>query len=65
MAVGMDVEGIRRYADPGYFRFAKPLEGMAIVVDRVLESLCCGWGRLYLTVTIKRPGVAYISRSVA
>ena len=46
---------MRRYADPGYFRFAKPLELAAIVADRLLDSLGRGWGRLYFTVTIKKP----------
>lgn len=55
--VGLELVGVRRYADPGYFRFAKPLEVCAILADRLMESLCRGWGRLYLTVTIEKPAV--------
>jgi SAM-dependent methyltransferase len=64
-SAGMTVEEIRRYADPGYFRFAKPLEVMAILCDCVLDSFAAGWGRLYLTVTITNPVTAHISRRAA
>lgn len=53
-AVGMEVKGLRRYPDPGYFRFARPLEATAILLDQVLDSIAGGWGRLYLTVTIRK-----------
>jgi SAM-dependent methyltransferase len=62
---GMELAGIRRYPDPGYFRFLKPLEAAAIVTDRALDALCPGWGRLYFTVTIKRCVVASASRQAA
>jgi SAM-dependent methyltransferase len=64
-SAGLTVEEIRRYADPGYFRFARSLEVMAIASDRILESLRSGWGRLYLTVVIEKPVDAHISRSAA
>jgi SAM-dependent methyltransferase len=52
---GLKVRSVRRYADPGYFRFAKPLTCAAIVADKILDGLCAGWGRLYFTVTIQKP----------
>lgn len=54
-AAGLELAGVRRYADPGYFRFGRPLETAAIVADRLLDGLYPGWGRLYLTVTIRKP----------
>ena len=54
-AAGLELVRVRRYADPGYFRFAKPLETAAILADRVLDGICSGWGRLYLTITIEKP----------
>jgi len=52
---GLELRGIHRYPDPGYFRFFRPLESAAILADRVLDDICPGWGRLYLTVTIRKP----------
>ncbi len=54
-AAGLELVAVRRYADPGYFRFSKPVELLAILADRAMESLCHGWGRLYMTVTIEKP----------
>jgi SAM-dependent methyltransferase len=62
---GMEVETMRRYADPGYFRFAKPLELAAIAADRLLDSLGRGWGRLYFTATIRKLRPAHTSRCAA
>ena len=56
-AAKTEVVAIRRYADPGYFRFARTLESAAIVADRVLDGLRPGWGRLYLTITIGKPRI--------
>lgn len=53
----MEMVGIRRYADPGYFRFAWTLESVAIIADRVLDAVQPGWGRLYLTITIGKPRI--------
>lgn len=39
----------QRYADPGYFHFAAPLEALAIVSDRLMEAVAPGCGRLYFT----------------
>ena len=47
---------LARYADPGYFQFSQPLQTAAVVVDRILESVGPGWGRLYLTVTAAKDG---------
>lgn len=49
---------VRRYADPGYFRFAKPLEILAILTDRLMDGLHAGWGRLYMTVTLEKSPVS-------
>jgi SAM-dependent methyltransferase len=46
---GLRLLRIQRYADPGYFRFAKPVEALAVLTDRLLESVREGWGRLYFT----------------
>jgi SAM-dependent methyltransferase len=62
---GLELIGVRRYPDPGYFRFAKPLEATAILVDRVLDGLCPGCGRLYLTVTIHKPVFGHTARRAA
>jgi SAM-dependent methyltransferase len=64
-AAGLELVGLRRYPDPGYFRFAKPLEVGAILADRLLDRLCPGWGRLYLTVNIQKPIVANSIRRAA
>lgn len=63
--LGLELVGVRRYADPGYFRFAKPLVTAAILADKVLDGLCSGWGRLYLTMTIEKPESASISLRAA
>jgi SAM-dependent methyltransferase len=53
--VGLPLTRIRRYADPGYFRFAPGLMDAATVVDRVLEGWEAGWGRLYLSAVFRKP----------
>jgi SAM-dependent methyltransferase len=53
-ASGLTLKNVERYADPGYFRFSKPLEAMAILADRLLEGLNPGWGRLYFTMTAEK-----------
>jgi SAM-dependent methyltransferase len=62
---GLEMQSMRRYADPGYFRFAKPLTCAAIVADKILDGLCPGWGRLYFTVTIQKPHDAQATRRAA
>ena len=54
-AAGLQLTELQRYADPGYFRFARLVETMAILTDRFLEGLCAGWGRLYLTAVMQKP----------
>lgn len=51
---GLRWRSVRRYADPGYFRFARPLETLAILADRVLDAAAPGWGRLYLTAVMEK-----------
>jgi SAM-dependent methyltransferase len=48
---------IRRYADPGYFRFSEGLMNIATLVDRMMEMVGPGWGRLYLTAVFRKPGM--------
>jgi ubiquinone/menaquinone biosynthesis C-methylase UbiE len=52
---GLKLLSMQRYADPGYFRFAKPIELVAIIADRLLEEFCPGWGRLYFTMIAEKP----------
>lgn len=54
-ASGLVLDEVERYADPGYFHFCRPLEAMAVFVDRLLDTLVPGCGRLYLTMTATRP----------
>jgi ubiquinone/menaquinone biosynthesis C-methylase UbiE len=60
---GLNFVDYQRYADPGYFRFAKPVEALAILTDRLLDSLCRGWGRLYFTMVAEKPATVQRSRS--
>ncbi len=57
---GLELLSVRRYADPGYFRFMKPLESLAILADRTLEYAGSGWGRLYFTVVLSKPAIASV-----
>jgi SAM-dependent methyltransferase len=52
---GLKIVGFQRYADPGYFRFSKPLMATAILADRLLDGLFPGWGRLYFTAIAEKP----------
>lgn len=52
---GLKLIEFQRYADPGYFRFAKPVEAPAILADRFLDWICPGWGRLYFTAVVEKP----------
>ena len=54
LEAGLKIVGMQRYADPGYFRFAKPVQTAAILLDRILDGLCPGWGRLYFTMTAEK-----------
>jgi SAM-dependent methyltransferase len=54
-AAGLELVQLDRYADPGYFRFSKMLRGSAVVLDRLLEWIAGGWGRIYFTATIGKP----------
>jgi SAM-dependent methyltransferase len=50
---------IDRYADPGYFRFSRPLQALAIFADRVLDGLWPGWGRLYFTMIAEKARIHF------
>jgi SAM-dependent methyltransferase len=60
--VGLPLVRVRRYADPGYFRFSAMLMDAAIVVDRFLEGLAPGHGRLYLTALFRKPEASLDNR---
>jgi ubiquinone/menaquinone biosynthesis C-methylase UbiE len=45
---------IDRYTDPGYFRFSKVVQAMAVIVDRIGECIAPGCGRLYLTAMLRK-----------
>ncbi|MFO0879650.1 MAG: class I SAM-dependent methyltransferase [Gemmataceae bacterium] len=54
---GLQMARVRRYADPGYFRFSRCLMNLAIRGDWWLEKWGAGLGRLYFTVVLRRPTV--------
>lgn len=54
-AAGLTLAFVRRYADPGYFRFSAATEAAAVLADRCLAGLHPAWGRLYLTVVLQKP----------
>ena len=55
---GFETLQFRAYADPGYFQFFRPLCNTAIVVDRILENVLPGCGRLYFTVRLRKAAAA-------
>ncbi len=52
---GLVLEQIRRYASPNYFHFSKWTQELALLTDWLLEKIGPGWGRLYFTVTLRKP----------
>jgi hypothetical protein len=54
---GFVCSDFNRYADPGYFRFSKPIQTLAILVDKLLDGLLPGCGRLYFTVVAVKPAI--------
>src|SRR5262245_14866953 len=55
---GLTLVGVQRYADPGYFRFTRLTQGLAVRADWAMEKLGAGWGRLYLTATMRNDAEA-------
>ena len=55
---GFKIVHQERYADVGYFRFWRPLTAGAVIVDRALETIAPGCGRLYFTVTLQKEIIA-------
>jgi SAM-dependent methyltransferase len=51
---GLSLVGLRRYADPGYLRFSRLTQALAVMADWSLEKVGAGLGRLYLTVTLRK-----------
>ena len=47
----LDLIRVDRYEDAGYFRFWGPLVKIAVWADWLLDKMCPGAGRLYLTAT--------------
>lgn len=48
---------LRSYTSTGYFQFWRPLMDAAAIVDRMVEDILPGCGRLYFTITLtKRAG---------
>lgn len=60
--VGLSVVRLQRYADPGYFRFTRLTQTLAVLADWSLEKLAGGWGRLYLTVTLEKVAASQETR---
>jgi SAM-dependent methyltransferase len=60
---GLSLEAVRRYECPCYFRFSRAARHLATMADWALEQLRPGWGRLYLTVTLRKP--AHTAREAA
>jgi SAM-dependent methyltransferase len=54
--VGLRLERVTAYANPDYFRFAPLLRRAAVLADWLLEKAGTGLGRLYLVVTLHKPG---------
>ncbi|MFO0846738.1 MAG: class I SAM-dependent methyltransferase [Gemmataceae bacterium] len=57
---GLSLEALRRYACPCYFRFSRAARHLATMTDWALEQLRPGWGRLYFTVTLRKPAQGQI-----
>jgi SAM-dependent methyltransferase len=55
---GLQLLRVRRYPDPNYFAFWNWLHRLAVRVDRLLDRLRPGWGRIYLTATFQKPDPA-------
>ena len=50
----LEVEGIGRFADQGYFGFSNAARSIATACDWSLEQVASGWGRIYLTVVCQK-----------
>jgi SAM-dependent methyltransferase len=61
---GLALVGLRRYANLGYFRFSRALLTAAGHADRFLEKVAPGYGRIYLTVTLRK-GEGVLARAAA
>jgi hypothetical protein len=54
---GLRLGEVRRFANADYFSFAPALYRSAVVLDWLLEKAGTDLGRLYLVVTLHKPGV--------
>ncbi len=52
---GLEMQQMTHYADAGYFRFFRPVQWSAILLDRLLATIAPSWGRLYFTVILRKP----------
>lgn len=50
----LEAARFRAYTSPGYFQFWRPLMNAAIIVDRMVEDIVPGWGKLYFTITLQK-----------
>lgn len=61
-SVGLEVGEMRHYADAGYFAFNRVLSAAASAADWLLEKALPTTGRIYFTVTMRRPADAQPER---
>jgi SAM-dependent methyltransferase len=54
-AAGLELTALRRFANPDYFSFLRPLYCAAVLADWCFERLLPGSGRLYMVVTLRKP----------
>jgi SAM-dependent methyltransferase len=56
---GLNLERMRTYSNLGeYFAFCDPLRRLAVMADWLLEKAAPGWGRIYFTALLRKPGSA-------
>jgi SAM-dependent methyltransferase len=62
-AAGMQLVDLVGFENPDYFRFSRVARLAAVQVDRLLDGLCHGLGRLYLVATLQKPCAAVAVRA--
>jgi SAM-dependent methyltransferase len=58
LRAGLELTGLRRFANPDYFSFSPSLRRGAIVIDYLLGQLNPELGRLYFVATLHKPVTA-------
>ena len=51
----LELTELTAFANPDYFRFARPALSAARVTDHLLDVFRFGWGRLYLVAVLQKP----------